>query len=797
VDDENYIQYGVDGSSILDSSTGTNSAAEMPTFVGNGVTDGIQIGQYLLVNNEDTLIFRPIESDGSVSINDNNILDTRLTGGSLSSISGAYVTATGFTAEEIAITGGKFIDPTVVPAPEENIPGQVIESVSIKVYNNTVSGAASLHSNVKIANGTTTQFSIGQPVLENKSVFVYVDNTSRILDTDYTIDLQTNTVNFITAPLVDKLVEILSVGIGGVGILDYQSYIADGVTGLFLTNANYDNTSNIFVSVNGTQVDVGYRNSTNVIDAVGKTLVDFGIIPQAGDVVKIVCLEASADVDSSGLSLVQVNTQTFYYEGSTRSFDIDGFSELSRGSTLTAALVEVDGYLLKGPDTLYAVYDGSNNVFQLGTDPVEPGGSILPANLKVLVNDQLRTFIVDYTLDGPNKILTLNPLKLSIGDHIKIVNDLRAEYSIDGNTIAISASYPMTSVNETDNVPIIVTWFGEYPSMNIIQDENSGGRLQYQLSRPPIAMSYVWVYKNGHRLRQDKDYYVSLPRAVVYLTANSLPTDKIKIVNFSNNIFKLPSAYEIHKDMLNVFHYNRFSKAECKLAQALNYFDTSILVTNAAELSQPIASRNIPGVVFIDGERIEYMTKLGNTLGQLRRGAQGTSIAQIHAQGTAVVDVGHSEVIPYNETQQRTDFTSDGSTLLIGPLDFVPQKASRSGVWYRNTVPSTYGPCDQIEVFAGGRRLKKDPQAVYIEANGAASPAADETQEAEFSVDGATAQIRLTAALPAGTRVTVLRRQGKTWHSRGETTATDGVSLIDADTAIARFIVEKTTAIPE
>jgi hypothetical protein len=162
-----------------------------------------------------------------------------------------------------------------------------------------------------------------------------------------------------------------------------------------------------------------------------------------------------------------------------------------------------------------------------------------------------------------------------------------------------------------------------------------------------------------------------------------------------------------------------------------------------------------------------------------------------------VVDVGHSEVIPYNETQQRTDFTSDGSTLLIGPLDFVPQKASRSGVWYRNTVPSTYGPCDQIEVFAGGRRLKKDPHAVYIEANGAASPAADETQEAEFSVDGATAQIRLTAALPAGTRVTVLRRQGKTWHSRGETTATDGVSLIDADTAIARFIVEKTTAIPE
>jgi hypothetical protein len=191
------------------------------------------------------------------------------------------------------------------------------------------------------------------------------------------------------------------------------------------------------------------------------------------------------------------------------------------------------------------------------------------------------------------------------------------------------------------------------------------------------------------------------------------------------------------------------------------------------------------------------MSKSGNILSQLRRGAQGTSIANTYALGTAVVNVGYSEVIPYNEVQQRTDFTSDGSTLLIGPLDFVPQKGTRSGTWYRSTIPTINGPCDQIEVFAAGRRLKKDPQSVYVEANGAASPAADQTQEAEFSVDGATAQIRLTTVLPAGTRITVLRRQGKTWYARGETTATDGISLIDSDTAIARFIVEKTTAIPE
>jgi hypothetical protein len=400
-------------------------------------------------------------------------------------------------------------------------------------------------------------------------------------------------------------------------------------------------------------------------------------------------LESADDVDSSGLPLVQVNTETFYFEGSTRTFEITGFTELTRGSELSSMIVEASGRLLKGPDTVYAVYDGTNNVFSLGVDPIEPGGSILPANLKVLINDQPRTFIVDYTLDGPAKVLTVNASKLSIGDTIKIENDLRAEYSIEGNNISIDSAFDFGVVSEAINPVVNVTWFGEYPSMDIIQDETSGGKVQYQLSRPPLSVSYIWVYKNGLRLRQDKDYYVSLPRAVVYLTADSTPADTIKIINFANDIFKLPSAYEIHKDMLNVFHYNRFSKDECKLAKALNYYDTTIEVTDATDLSQPIASRNLPGIVFIQGERIEYMSKSGNTLTQLRRGAQGTSIANTYAQGTAVVDVGYSEVIPYNEVQQRTDFTSDGSSLLIGPLDFVPRQGTRSSTWYRNTILNT------------------------------------------------------------------------------------------------------------
>ena len=42
---------------------------------------------------------------------------------------------------------------------------------------------------------------------------------------------------------------------------------------------------------------------------------------------------------------------------------------------------------------------------------------------------------------------------------------------------------------------------------------------------------------------------------------------------------------------------------------------------------------NIPGVIFIDGERIEYYLKEDGVLRQLRRGTLGTGIATVHAKG--------------------------------------------------------------------------------------------------------------------------------------------------------------------
>jgi hypothetical protein len=793
IDDPNYQQTEWDSSSAI------NPYAEMPTFIANGTSNIIEITQYVELNNGDTLIFRPLESDGSVTILDPNLLDTRLSGGTLSAIQGAYQTANGLSAEDIVVDGDKFVSPDQVPAPEENVPGQVLDSVSIKVFHSTRFGVAPLQSRIAVASGGKI-FSIGLNVLESQSVLVYVDKVKRNTGTDpldYSVNLRTLSVEFVTAPTAGSIVEIISIGVGGVSLLDYQEFEADGETGLFLTKANYADTSSIFVTVNGEYQDIGFIDSTGVIDTEGKVLVQFGIKPNNRDIIKIISLGSSGNTDTSSIPIVRVNQQSFTYRGTERRFGLDNFVTLATASAVESMIVQINNVALIGVDTLYSTYDGTVNEFVLGLDPVEPPGTILPTNIFVYVNDELRTFVQDYVYDGTTKVLTIEPSILNHGDIIKITNNFRTQYYVDGNDIVIDDSISLTTGDDVQ-----VTWFGEYPSMKIVSDEFTGGKVQYQLAHEPVNISYVWVYKNGNRLTQDLDYSVSLPRSVVYLKDTTTVNDKIKIVLFGSEIYRAPSGYEIFKDMLNIYQYKRYSINEVSLAQPLNYYDTSMVVNNAAELPDPIPSRNIPGIISIAGEKIEYMSKVDNTLSQLRRGVAGTPIGNSYNTGTLIANSSSSEVIPYNENQERTDFVSDGSSLLIGPLDFIPQKRIDSlgatvEFTYTDTIPEGFYPCDTVEVFVAGKRLFKDPISIYNQTLGAASPAADEVREADFSVDGSTNYIRLTNKFDAGTRITIIRKTGRVWYNLGTDTTLTGVTLLENTTPQAIFIAQRTTKLPE
>ena len=791
--------------STWDSTSAVNPNAQMPTFVGDGSTRVIPIGIYITVNAGDTLIFRPSESDGSVTITDPTILDTVLSGGSLVNVGGAYSTANGLSAEDINVDGGQFISPDQVQAPEEIIPGQVLDSMSIRVFDSPSSGAVPIQSKISYGNGTTKLYDIGLRIPGSSSILVYVDKVKKILGTDFTIDYISNQLEFVTAPVLGSVIEIISSGVGGLSILDYQEFIADGATNLFLTDASFNATSKVLVTLNGEEADVEFVTSEEFTDQIGRTLVRFGTNPDILSVIKIICLGGNTDADSTGFSVIRIQQQTLTYEGSTRRFALDNFVTLSRGSAESSAIVEVNGIALNGVDTEVVVYDGTNGTIVLGRDPAQSAGAILPSNIQVYVNDELQVFIQDYDYDGVSKELIINEASVSLGDRIKVEVDLNAGYRFENNDIVIS-----NSVTLVDEDTISVTWFSEYPTLDIIQDEYTGGQIVYKLKAIPLDASYVWVYKNGVKLTGGVDYKVSIPRGVVYLTTRGevdpydsdiMPSDKIKIVQFGSNVFKESVAYEVHKDMLNVYQFKRHSQSDdVRLTKDLTYYDNEIQLTTTDGLSEPNVLKNMPGIVLINGERISYFIKTATTLSNLRRGVFGTAIAETHIANSRVINWGADESIPYNESQERTDFVSDGSSLVIGPLDFVPAKASKA-IWYRGSgaaaIPEEFGPCYQIEVFVGGRRLRKDPISVYDELLGTNSPTADVQVQAEFSVDGVTSAIRLSEAPEAGTRITIIRRVGKVWYDKGTDTASSGETFLENNGSIPKFIDKKSTRLPE
>ena len=630
---------------------------------------------------------------------------------------------------------------------------------------------------------------------------MYTDKIKNQLTIEYEINFDDNSILFVSAPTAGSVIEIISIGIGGIEILDYQEFIADGETSFFLTRALYSATANVFVSVNGLVVDVEYVESSEYTQEKNLTLVQFGIPPQQNSRIKIVSLGVSSvDVDSSGIPIVSVNRQQAVFDGSTRSFSLDGFVSLTRGSPKSSILVSVNDRLIRGVDTTYIIYDGSNNNIFIGLDPLEAIGNITSSNISVFINGILQRFVIDYIFDGNENLITIPSSNLNLGDEIKIEIDLRAEYSLSANDVLTV----LDNVILQENDLIEITWFSEYPSMDIVSDEYTGGKVNYKISRTPLSSAYVWVYKNGIRLTQDRDYELVLPRSSIYLNVESTVDDIIKIINFGSNIYKEPVAYEIYKDMLNFNHYKRYSKTKnIRLARAVNYYDTEILVTDGSQLYEPIAGRNLSGMIIINNERIEYLHKNGNILSGLRRGAQGSAIAELHELDSYVIDVSISENVPYNEEQLRNNFISDGSSLMIGPLDYVPAKNDRDLYRIRNSageyisIPVNYGSCDEIEVFVGGRRLRKNEISVYNEDLGSTSPDADTILEAEFSVDGILPQIRLTSVVPAGTKITVIKRTGRIWYERGESSASAGLTFLENNTPYVRFINEKSSELPE
>ena len=227
---------------------------------------------------------------------------------------------------------------------------------------------------------------------------------------------------------------------------------------------------------------------------------------------------------------------------------------------------------------------------------------------------------------------------------------------------------------------------------------------------------YVWVSLNGVPLRSGIDYDVLDDQVTVQLSDTFIITsaDNIVITSISSNqLAGTILGYRIFVDILGRTHYKRLSKqASTYLTQPLALTDTEIHVADGFAITPPLLSQKIPGVVLINGERIEFLQIDGNVLSKLRRGTLGTAPAFYSDINTKVIDQSPNQTVPYNDTvYKQVQFTSASTNnYVIHNVQTTASTSFNPGTVISSdaiTLSNATDAVNQITVYYGGRELRK------------------------------------------------------------------------------------------
>ena len=153
-----------------------NTGAIVNTFLADGATNTFTIPSNYTVTANTEFIIRQTTSDGSIKPQETDY-DTSLSGGDVNTLNGVYATASGLLAEDIIVDGDNFVTTTSSGAPEEVIPGQVVDTVAIKIFDRPSNGSAVIRVDNYIGNGTDTAFAVSQRPNGPGAVIVKVNDS--------------------------------------------------------------------------------------------------------------------------------------------------------------------------------------------------------------------------------------------------------------------------------------------------------------------------------------------------------------------------------------------------------------------------------------------------------------------------------------------------------------------------------------------------------------------------------------------------------------------------------------------
>ena len=118
-------------------------------------------------------------------------------------------------------------------------------------------------------------------------------------------------------------------------------------------------------------------------------------------------------------------------------------------------------------------------------------------------------------------------------------------------------------------------------------------------------------------------------------------------------------GFRIFKDARGAVRYFAISRnTSTTLSSSLSIEDTEIHVTDIINVPMPNLVRHIPGTIYVNGEKINYLgwDEFTSTLSLIRRGVDGTSVANVHTAGTIVEYVGSSVVVPDTTVYSSTTY---------------------------------------------------------------------------------------------------------------------------------------------
>ena len=620
-------------------------------------------------------------------------------------------------------------------------------------------------------------------------MFVKLNDTIQP-QTSYTVDYRNKTVTFKTVPNLNQDVNIVSISGNGKNAIEQNVFKGDGSTNAYITKIHYTNNLDYYATVNGEAVDSVLTSSGDSTDEDPKAMILFGSPPPDNSVINYA-------VYTSTDNFSKIETTEFTGDGSTKIFALDKTPYSSKPNSHNV-IVKLDNQILNpGYNQSFNCTLAQREYFlEIWQSPI---GSFQSKDILILLNGKELTIAVEYNLRPANSSVILEPGIGREGDILEVYIRTDGDYAFgDVQTINSNLTWVDSGANlqlntaPADGQKLTVYTFNKHDSMDFERQNfdvvarsvltvGTEDHIEFnhikaglvKLRYPAIDAQYVWLTINGILQTPSVDYKLTDDKNFLKYVGSFADNDVIEVIQFSAQGEIQPNfGFSQFKDILNRNIYKRLGDtAPIKLAKNLLTLDKEIFLDDASTISTPDKNSSMPGILFINGERIEYLIKQGNVLRQIQRGTLGTGAPVVHEAGSDVYNQGPTQTAPYADQTIIDEQIGDGSTTVF-PLAFTPTSVN------------------QFEVFVAGKRLRKNAIQMFNPALDQDSPEADQTAQAEFSIDGTTANVTLLNTPAVNAKVKIVRRQGKRW-------ADPGISLNDAESLVARFFKAEKVELPK